>query len=121
MTGQPTRVCPLVDCPMLRHDPQHPHVAAGTSTTGRSLPVLPYGGEDDRSSGYAAGVATSEARARREDTDGTTRRRQADVIAPCTRHHTWSSTRGGRVMGRCDPPDMDCQFVKPDADGRRRR
>ena len=43
-------------------------------------PVLPYGGEDDPNSGYAAGAATSEERARRDDADGTTSKRQAKTL-----------------------------------------
>lgn len=38
---------------------------------------LPYGGHTDPNSGFAAGVATSEERARLDDADGTTSRRQA--------------------------------------------
>ena len=43
-------------------------------------PVLPYGSEDEANAGFAAGVSTSEERARRADTDGTTARRQARVL-----------------------------------------
>lgn len=48
--------------------------------TTADLPLLPYGGEDDPNSGFAAGVATSEERARRDDADGTTTKRQAEVL-----------------------------------------
>lgn len=39
-------------------------------------PILPYPSEDGTTSGFAAGVATSEERAREADTDDTTNRRQ---------------------------------------------
>lgn len=41
---------------------------------------LPYGPADDRTSGFAAGVATSEERARRADQEGTTSLRQKQVL-----------------------------------------
>lgn len=56
--------------------------------------VLPYAG----TSGYAAGVATSEERARREDADGTTSRRQKAVINLLLNHYG----TGGRWIGRED-------------------
>lgn len=43
-------------------------------------PVLPYPSEDGPTSGFAAGVVTSEERAREADADGTTSRRQARVL-----------------------------------------
>ena len=48
-------------------------------------PILPYGAEDDRTSGFTAGVSTSEERARRADADGITSKRQADVLAMLNR------------------------------------
>lgn len=44
---------------------------------GEDVPLFPYAG----SSGYAAGVDTSRDRAEREDRDGTTARRQRQVLA----------------------------------------
>ena len=43
-------------------------------------PVLPYPSEDGPTSGFAAGVATSEERAREADTDGTTSKRQTMAL-----------------------------------------
>lgn len=45
-----------------------------------SDPILPYGTGPDASSGFAAGVGTSEDRARTADRDGTTSERQAKVM-----------------------------------------
>jgi hypothetical protein len=44
------------------------------------LPLLPYGPADDRTSGFAVGSPTSEARARHADEGGTTTKRQARVL-----------------------------------------
>lgn len=43
------------------------------------IPILPFGGANDPNSGYA-GSETSEARAHRDDADGTTGRRQQQTI-----------------------------------------
>lgn len=44
-------------------------------------PILPYGGFRDPDSGFAAGSDTSEERARRDDNDGTTSKRQRQTLA----------------------------------------
>lgn len=58
--------------------------------------VLPYAG----TSGYAAGVATSEERARRDDADGTTSKRQSEVLARLAFYaedgQTWRELATGR-------------------------
>lgn len=64
-------------------------------------PVLPYGVLGDANSGFAAGVATSEERARQADTDGTTSRRQTQTLSALgtVRGTAWMNPPGDGEVG----------------------
>lgn len=62
-------------------------------------PVLPYSTGENANSGFAAGVATSEERARRDDHDGTTSERQAKVLWALATESPGGSWNVGQYYG----------------------